>query len=38
MFTQRADSISRVVPLVAVLVLLQTFNGHAQTVAANLDQ
>lgn len=38
MFTRRAASISSLVPLVVVLVLLQAFNGNAQTVAADVDQ
>ncbi|MEP7152134.1 MAG: cache domain-containing protein [Nitrospira sp.] len=38
MFAQRAASISRVVPLGAVLVLLQACSGPSQTVGANLDQ
>jgi signal transduction histidine kinase len=38
MFARRAVSISSLVPLVAILVLLQAFNGNAQTVAVNADQ
>ena len=38
MFIQRVAFLSRVVPLGAVLVLLQAWSGTAQTVAANLDQ
>jgi signal transduction histidine kinase len=38
MFIQRVASLSRVVPLGAVLVLLQACSGTAQTVAANVDQ
>lgn len=38
MFVQRTISISNLVPLAAVLILLQAFNGNAQTIAANVDQ
>ena len=38
MFAQRTGSLSLVVPLGAVLVLLQACSGTAPTVAANLDQ
>ena len=38
MFIQRVAFLSRVVPLGAVLVLLQAWSGTAQTVAANVDQ
>ncbi|MDE3042929.1 MAG: hypothetical protein KGJ82_20490, partial [Nitrospirota bacterium] len=38
MFTQRAASLSLVVPLSAVLVLLQACSGQVQTIAANVDQ
>jgi signal transduction histidine kinase len=38
MFAQRSASPSLVVPLGAVLILLQACSGHGQTVAASLDQ
>jgi len=38
MFTQRAAAISRLVPLGAVLVLLQACSGTAQPVATNVHQ
>ena len=38
MFRQRAASVLRVVPLGAVLVLLQGWSGNGQTVAAISDQ
>ena len=42
MLTQRTASLLSLVPrriaLAAVLVLLGSFNGNAQTVATNLDQ
>jgi len=38
MFAQRTASIAIVVPLVAVLLLLQGCSGTTQTVAANVDQ
>ncbi|MBU6481665.1 MAG: cache domain-containing protein [Nitrospirae bacterium] len=38
MFRQRTASVLRVVPLGAVLVLLEACSGQVQTIAANVDQ
>lgn len=38
MFTQKMTSVLSVVPLVAILTLLLTFNGNAQTAANHSDQ
>ena len=38
MFTQKMTSVLPVVPLVTFLILLLSFNGNAQTVAADPDQ